>query len=118
VFVVPDQVEDALRRCVADRGFREALGARAQSFVQAHWNVSAVAGRYLQVLAGEAPEGWWCDPAKVDYLQGCGMPAEGGAARIAALVRVFGPRALFLSRRKVLRAALLRFAGVVEGSGK
>lgn len=118
LFVLPGQLEDALRRCVGDQVLREELGARAQAYVRTHWDVAVVAGRYLRLLAGDIPDDWWCDPAAVDYVEGCGMPAERSAARIRALVRVFGNRALFLSGRPALQARLLKFAADAGALGR
>lgn len=109
-FVIPSEFESALRRMVVDVGFRQQMGEAAREFVGRRWTAAAVASRYLKLLQDEVPPGWWCDPLRLYYAGGCGMEMQGVGARVHALVSRFGRRALMLSDKPVVEAALLALA--------
>lgn len=110
MFVSPRQLESAIERLLVDTDFRQALGARAKQFVLTHWGLSCVADRYLRLLNGDVPSSWWCDPASVNYLSGCGLPEERTKRLVALLVDRFGASALQLDDKPALKAALVAFS--------
>ena len=82
-YVRPEDFEAALEQLVRDHAARESLGAAARAFVAEQWPHAAVAQRLARVLRGDVPEAWWCDPAQVDHLHGCGL-SEASCARACA----------------------------------
>lgn len=115
LFVAPNDLEAAIERMVVDSVFRLQLGEQARQFVLSRWSLTGVAGRYLQLLNDEIPCQWWCDPAAVCYLSGCGLP-EGRIRRLVGLlVGRFGASALQVKDKPTLEAALVEFANKSEG---
>jgi hypothetical protein len=108
--VQPETLESALEALVVDRGAREALAARAHAFVAEHWSPSVVALRLLRVLRGNIPAVWWCEPAQVEHLQGCGLAEDVVRERVRALIDRFGASALQLDDKPALRDAFVAFA--------
>nr|WP_298113645.1 hypothetical protein [uncultured Pseudomonas sp.] len=114
LFVVPGNLEMAIERLVVDFEFRQQLGEQARQFVLSRWSLAGVAGRYLQLLNDDIPSQWWCDPAAVRYLSGCGLPAERIRRLVGLLVGQFGASALQLKDKPMLEAALVEFADKSE----
>ena len=73
-----------------------------------------MAGRYLQLLSDDIPGQWWCDPADVRYLSGCGLPQGRSRRLVGLLLEHFGASALQVSDKPGLERALVEFARVSE----
>ncbi len=114
LFVAPDDLEMAIERLVVDSAFRLQLGEQARQFVLSRWSLAGVAGRYLQLLNDDIPGQWWCDPAAVRYLSGCGLPQGRSRKLVALLLEHFGASALQVQDKPWLESALVEFAGVDE----
>jgi len=114
LFVAPDDLEMAIERLVVDSAFRLQLGEQARQFVLSRWSLAGVAGRYLQLLNDDIPGQWWCDPAAVHYLSGCGLPQGRSRKLVALLLEHFGASALQVQDKPWLESALVEFAGVDE----
>lgn len=97
---------------VVDSPYRLQLGEQARQFVLTRWSPKAVAGRYLQLINDDVPSQWWCDPAVVRYLSGCGLPEERARQLVALLVSRFGPSSLQVQDKPWLEAALVEFSRV------
>lgn len=110
LFVAPHDLEAAIERLIVDQEYRLQLGEEARQFVLSRWCLSNVAERYLLLLNGDIPRNWWCDPASVCYLGGCGLPDTRTKRLIGLLVREFGPSALQVQDKPELEAALIDFA--------
>lgn len=110
LFVVPDDLEMAIERLVVDSAYRLQLGEQARQFVMSRWNITTVAGRYLQLLRDDIPDQWWCDPADVRYLSGCGLPQGRSRRLVALLLEHFGASALQVHDKPELESALVEFA--------
>jgi hypothetical protein len=108
----PDALEQAIEDLIVNREKRLQLGVKAQGFVRANWNTTAVARRYLRLIEGDIPEKWLLDPKSVVYLEGCGQPVERTQEIIRRMVAKFGVESLQLSHRLDLERAFLEFAGV------
>lgn len=109
-FVMPDDFETVLERLARDSAVRESLGAASRAFVAGQWSHTAVAQRLSRVLRGDVPEAWWCDPARVDYVHGCGLSEAVARAHVRALVDRCGASALQLDDKPRLREAFVNFA--------
>lgn len=114
LYVEPDDLEMAIERLVVDKEFRLRLGEQARHFVLNRWSLTDVAGRYLQLLNDDIPSHWWCDPAKVRYLSGCGLPRGRSKKLIALLLKHFGVSALQVQDKPELERDLVEFASVPE----
>lgn len=110
LFVLPHELECAIERLICQPEWRHALGLRAYHFVNEHWNARAVAQRYLKLLNDDVPAAWWCDPHKVDYLYGCGLPKERTQRLVSSLLQQYGSEALQLADKPLLESALCAFA--------
>ena len=114
-FVPPEDFEAALERLVRDREARESLGAAARAFIAGQWPHAAVAQRLARVLRGDVPDAWWCDPAQVDHLHGCGLSDVAAREHVRALVDHCGASALRLDDKPKLRQAFIDFARSAAG---
>lgn len=114
LFVAPEEMEAAIERLIVDIQFREELGKKARDFVLSQWSPPKVAGRYLQLLNDDVPTQWWCDPASVHYLHGCGLHKERVRRLISLLTDKFGSTALQVNDKPDLKAALASFATQTE----
>lgn len=114
LFVAPDDLESAIERLVVDSAFCLQLGEQARQFVLSRWSLTGVAGRYVQLLNGDIPGQWWCDPAEVRYLSGCGLPQGRSRRLVALLLEHFGASALQVQDKPGLERALVEFARVAE----
>lgn len=106
-FVHPSALRETLRALAMDRAACADLGRRAQMFVRTQWDDKVVASRYLDLISGDFPSHWWCQPDQVDYVGGCGLDEAAAAWRIETLTRYFGVRALRLGDKPRLEAAFL-----------
>jgi glycosyltransferase involved in cell wall biosynthesis len=110
VYVRPEQFEATLEALARDAPRRAALGAAGAAFVAAEWSVEAVGARLAQLVRGDVPAPWWCDPSEVEHCAGCGLPEPVARARVAAVIAAGGQAALHLDHAPRLRAAYMAFA--------
>jgi glycosyltransferase involved in cell wall biosynthesis len=106
----PEDLADAIRRLASDNAYRRELGERSRRYVAERWTPSAVARRFLTLFAGEAPESWWFDPARVEYTHGMGMSERTAADSIRAVVETSGAAGLGVSDKPELERRLVEFA--------
>lgn len=111
LYVRPEQVEAVVRRLLADEAFRKETGAAAQAFVTENWTPAQVAGRFLQLIAGNVPPEWWHDPKWINYLLGWGVSETEAREYLSQYVKVGGVQALQLADKPALEASFLRLAG-------
>lgn len=110
LYVVPDELEVAIVRLIEDYDFRIELGARAKEFVTTTWSAAAVARRYLDLIDGRPEDEWWCDPATIRYVFGCGMDDQHAARMVASVIDFGGVSALQLSDKPELERCFLDLA--------
>jgi len=106
----PEDLEREIERLICDPEYRRKLGLAAGRFVREHWAPAAVAGRFLTLAAGEAPDDWLIDPQRLNYLHGWGGNEERMRERIRILVERLGPSALLLDDKPDLRQRMIDFA--------
>ena len=109
---LPEEIEGAIEELIVNHEQRKRLGREAQSFVREKWAAVEVAKRFLKLIEGEIPEGWWVDPMDVLYLEGCGQSNERTKNLIRTMVSHHGLRSLHLSHRPDLEKAFLDFANI------
>lgn len=106
----PETLADAIRHLATNREHREALGARARTFVTGQWSRTMIAERLLKVVDGSAPTEWMFDPRELSYMEGCGLSREQARASVAAVIAAGGPAALCVSDKPELERRFLEFA--------
>ena len=107
----PDELAAAVERLADDIDYRDALGARARTFVETEWAPHQVAKRYLTILRGETPQAWLFDPNDVQFLLGVGLPEKRTREIVAAVLGRGGRDALQLADKPALERAFVDFAG-------
>ncbi len=110
-YVHPNKIEEAIERLILDVDYRLDLGKRAYEFVRSRWMPAQVAARYLQLIKGDIPEEWWCDPKDTRYLHGF-LPEWRAKEMVHGLVEHYGAEALQLHDKPPLEKAFLEFAGL------
>lgn len=110
----PEDLADAIVRMASDGDYRRELGERSRHYVAERWTPSAVAQRFLTLFAGEAPESWWFDPARVAYTHGMGMSARAAAASIREVVEASGTAGLGVPDKPDLERRLVEFGANPE----
>ncbi len=95
-FVVPEDLEAAIRELVIDGNRRASLGRAARAFVTHRWDSAAVAGRYMRLLDGPVPPAWLLDPNALDYTGGWGISQAERRLALSAFVAACGEQALAL----------------------
>lgn len=114
LYVHPEKIEEAIERLITDVDYRLNLGKRAHEFVRSRWMPEQVAGRYLQLIKGDIPDEWWCDPKDIRYLHGF-LPEWRTREMVRGLVEHYGAEALQLHDKPTLEKAFLQFAGLAPG---
>jgi hypothetical protein len=109
-FVDPERFEQALEELVGSPAARDELGGAARRFVEAEWSCRQVAQRLLRILRSDAPAEWWFDPARVNYLAGCGMSEDAARERVRRLIDDAGIGALQLGDKPALEQAFAHWA--------
>lgn len=74
----------------------------------------AIAQRFLNLLEGNFPAGWWVKPSEVSYLYGFGYNREKAPTMVKDYLDRFGEGALFLEDKPELKAAHIAFAKTAQ----
>jgi len=92
---------------VTEKEFRETLGRKAQRFVRQNWNRETVAKRFLDLIRGDYPDEWRCDPGQISYCHGAGMHEDVLKETVATLLASYGEKSLQLDSKPDLRNRLV-----------
>jgi glycosyltransferase involved in cell wall biosynthesis len=114
LYVLPDDLREAVRLLVCDENFRLNLGFRAHKFVSQHWGCKVVAERYLMLLNGMHQPEWWFNPAKITYTGGCGVRQTHIAKVLSLLLQFYGKEVLQVGDKPDLEQALVNLAGHLD----
>jgi hypothetical protein len=106
----PDCVEATLEALVRDAPSRAALGKRAREIALSQASPRAVAERFLRLVNGKAPEGWFYHPDDVRAVSGFGGTEDIIGSMIARVLERGGVPALRLEGKDKLVARLVAFA--------
>ena len=110
LFVEPEEIENAIERLLSDVDLRLELGERARLFVTDCWSVRSVAQRVLKLINDDVPDSWWCEPGKLCYLEGSGLPRDRAKQLVASLIEYGGVSALQLRDKPNFESAFCLFA--------
>ncbi len=105
----PDAVEAAIEDLVVNAATRKELGAKAKCFVDEVWSEKAVASRFMQLVMGEYPTEWLCDPRSITYLHGWGLTEAKLRTLLQSVVSRHGVDALQLEDNPFLSQRFLDF---------
>jgi hypothetical protein len=110
LFVSPEDFESTLERLVCNPALLKHLGSHAHAFMKEQWSPVAVAQRLLRIIRGDIPADWWFDPAKVDYVYGCGLSEVAARDHVRSLIEICGVSALQVDDKPELRKAFIRLS--------
>nr|WP_314566427.1 hypothetical protein [uncultured Pseudomonas sp.] len=110
LFVLPEELSDAIERMMVDVCFREDLARRANKFVNERWAPEEVARRYLRLFNDDVPESWYCSASSLSYMGGWGA----SEIRIQNLISLISKRHGFsvfgLDDKPLLKSQLLQLS--------
>jgi hypothetical protein len=66
------------------------------------------------LLAGNAPEHWWFDPSRVNYVGGCCAPDSWIREMVHRVIQSAGVSALMVSDKPDLERQLMEFARTTD----
>lgn len=112
LYVLPEEFESAVEKLILDKNYRLELGENAKTFVETRWATKDVAERYLRLLNDDVAKEWWCDPNKITYVLGAGMPEEQAKKVVRGMIENKGLESLQLSDKPRLERAFLKMAGL------
>lgn len=112
----PDEVEETLARLATDQAWREKCGETARRFVREHWQPRALAEKYLMLIEGTAPAGWFFHPQEIGYFHGWGIEEELLRRRLNEFIATGGVSALHLGDKPRLEQAIVAFAAATVPS--
>jgi hypothetical protein len=112
-FVEPSELKDMLRRLIEDAQFRK---TRQQATLQHFENYASsrkTAERLVQLASGEAPDWWFIEPSRIDYLYGTAGSKDHIVSNIRSVVGKYGIEGLLLEDKPELQE---RFAKMLQQS--
>jgi len=109
LFCHPDRLKDAVLTLIASPEARDRAAANARAYF-AKGSPKEVTKRFLEVIRGEVSEAWFVDPADIRYVEGVAGSPDKLASTVKRYVERFGPEALLLDDKPVLKQRLLDLA--------
>lgn len=110
----PDNIESSIEQLITDKARRLALGKKAREFVKDNWSFQKVAERFLQLIQGNIPPEWLCDPQNISYLHGGGLSEQRAKQIVARIIETQGKKALQLADKPELEHLFVEFASSVN----
>jgi glycosyltransferase involved in cell wall biosynthesis len=108
LYVLPNEIKEAIRKLIDDENFRHDLGRRAFEFVTLHWSVSAVAKNYLRLIQNESiSDNWKCNPANLHYFWGWGLSKDNWRVQTSEYISHCGAESLKLDHNPQLKQKIL-----------
>lgn len=114
VFVMPDKMEEALRKLIDDVQLRVTIGQRARKFVEEEWNVRTVAERFEKIIMRQVPNDWWVDPYQIDYLEGGCISSERRKAIARKVLAGYSSEVFCLDDKPLLKQQIVGLANAVD----
>ncbi len=108
LYVLPNNIKEAIRSLIDDESLRLQLGKRAQKFIQEHWNAEQVVKNYLSLLNKNFPKNWESEPLDLTYFWGWGLSKENWHMQVQQYVSLLGEDALFLDHNPNLKKLVLK----------
>jgi glycosyltransferase involved in cell wall biosynthesis len=108
LYVLPNNIKEAIRSLLDDENLRLQLGKRAQKFIQEHWNTNQVAKNYLRLINECFPKRWESKPEEFSYYWGWGLSKENWHMQVQRYVSLHGQDALFLDHNQNLKGLVLQ----------
>lgn len=110
LYVMPDELESAIKEMISNSELREALGRKAYEFISHRWSCIEVAKRYSDLLAGNVPETWFFHPSALNYVGGWGISTQRMQYVVSQVIEKYGAEALCLDDQPILKGELCQLA--------
>lgn len=108
---LPEEVEMAIEKMIADPNARNRVGVESRRFLENRWQAVDVASRYLSLVSGDIPNSWWIEPRDVVYIAGGGQSLARTQELISEIIERFGLEGLHLTDRPDLEKSFLNLVG-------
>ena len=112
MFVLPENMEQAIEKLIVDEEYRKKLGKEAFEFVSKKWSAKLVAKKYEQIIDGNFPNDWYYKPNEISYLYGCGLSKEEVKDNISLFIKKGGINSLCLKDKKHLENEYLKLMNI------
>lgn len=112
IFVLPENLEQAIEKLIVDQEYRKKMGMEAFEFVSKRWSAKLVAEKYMQIIDGNFPKDWYYDPNDITYLYGCGLSKDDVKKNISLFIKKGGINALCLKDKKHLEIEYLKLMNI------
>lgn len=106
----PSELPGAIVKLIEDEEFRIRLGQKANEFVRTRWSPRDIAQKTLQLIEGNIPREWFCQPENITYCAGCGLSHEQLRETLQKMIHQCGAKALCLEDKPFLEHTLIQFA--------
>lgn len=113
-FVLPERVEDSIRKLIVDQSYREKLGKISYDFVHNQWELKTVIRRFECIINDDIPPKWYFSPYDIKYIYGIGFPQEKIRERIREIISTYGIEALQIADKPKLEKMYLEYVGLKE----
>ena len=110
-FVEPSELKGMLRHLIEDATFRKKHQQAAQQHFENYSSSRKTAERLVQLASGEAPDWWFIEPSKIDYLYGTAGSKDHIIYNIRSIVDKYGIEGLLLGDKPELQE---RFAQMLQ----
>lgn len=107
LYVVPEEIKQAIRKMIDDVEFRADMGMRARDFIINNWSARMVAKNYLCLIDGDIPKHWISNPNELDYFLGWGLSKENWRKQVGEYIFDLGSDALLLNHNPRLEQKVL-----------
>ena len=102
VFVLPEELENAVRNMISDTVFRQECAQKCKDFVETYWGSEIVAKRFIKLLNNDFSNDWWFETDKVQFLYSCGVSEAKSISITKEMINTFGLSALCLEMKPEL----------------
>ncbi|MCS7244457.1 MAG: hypothetical protein RMJ36_06980 [Candidatus Calescibacterium sp.] len=103
----PEDIEQSIEFMINNQEFRISLGKKAKEFVITNWSPKTIANKFLKIINNDFPQEWYKEPIK-DYAHFAAIDEKTGKEFLKAYIEKYGPEALFLDNKPLLKKAFLK----------
>lgn len=107
--ITPDDFETALPDLIRDQQRYRQTGKEVLRFINDCWHSSAVAERFIRILAGDIPDHWWVQSEQVGYWQGLGTTQDHREQVLRRFLNNEGLKALKVNQNNAFYALMSKW---------
>jgi len=108
MYVLLEEVEDAIFKMATDKDFRRELGKKAHSFITQKWNSKRVVNNYIQLFRGQFPSEWYTSPSSISHIFG-DLEENMATELLTKYTQIYGLDGLLLDDKPRLKEKFHRF---------